>query len=64
MPNKPDKFGLKYFLVVDLKTKYVCNGVPYLGKNENKPEGEGLAFYLVKKLLTPFEKRGHVVTGS
>ena len=24
MANKPDKFGLKFFLAVDLKTKYMC----------------------------------------
>ena len=25
MANKPDKFGLKFFLAVDFKTKYLCN---------------------------------------
>jgi hypothetical protein len=64
MANKPDKFGLKFFHVVDLKTKYVCNGIPYLGKSEDRPEGEGLAFHLVKKLLVPYERRGHNITGK
>jgi hypothetical protein len=35
-----------------------------LGKSEDKPEGEGLAFHVVKKLLVPFERRGHNVTGN
>lgn len=64
MANKPDKFGLKFFHIVDLQTKYVCNGFPYLGKNEERPEGEALASYVVKKLVQPFEKRGHNITAD
>ena len=57
--NKPDKFGLKVFHIVDLNTKYECNGFPYLGKIEEKPEEGSL---IVKKLVSPFEKRGHNIT--
>jgi hypothetical protein len=35
MRNKPDKFGLKFFHVVDVKTKYLCNGIPYSEVNLN-----------------------------
>lgn len=47
MANKPDKFGLKFFLAVDLKQKYVCNGLPYLGKYDDRPEDESLSCHVV-----------------
>ncbi len=34
MPDKPDKFGIKFWLLVDVASKFICNGIPYLGKNE------------------------------
>lgn len=34
MPNKPHKFGIKFWLAVDVKTKYILNSFPYLGKDE------------------------------
>ena len=34
MPDKPDKFGLKNWLLVDNASKYVCNILPYLGAYE------------------------------
>ena len=39
MPNKPNKFGIKFFwfwLASDIKTKYIINGFPYLGKGETR----------------------------
>ncbi|XP_033179641.1 piggyBac transposable element-derived protein 4-like [Bombus impatiens] len=33
LPNKPDKFGIKFWLASDVQTKYIVNGFPYLGKN-------------------------------
>ena len=33
MPNKPGKYGLKYFNIVDVSTAYLLNTIPYLGKN-------------------------------
>jgi len=36
MPNKPDKFGIKFWLASDVETKYVVNGFPYLGKDETR----------------------------
>ena len=38
MPNKPSKYGLKYFNIVDLETSYLLDSIPYVGKsseNEN-----------------------------
>ena len=34
MHSKPDKYGQKFWLTVDLKTKYLLNAFPYLGKDE------------------------------
>jgi hypothetical protein len=36
MPNKPDKFGIKFWLLVDVESKYIVNGFPYLGKDADK----------------------------
>ncbi|GFX80117.1 DDE_Tnp_1_7 domain-containing protein [Trichonephila clavipes] len=37
MPNKPDKFGIKFWLAADVDSKYVLNGLRYLGKDEECP---------------------------
>jgi len=34
MANKPDKFGIKFWLAADRKSKYLLNRCPYLGKDE------------------------------
>lgn len=63
MPNKPDKFGLKFWLLVDLNDKYVCNGFPYLGRENDQPRnGVNLSSYVVLKLLQPYYHLGHNVT--
>ena len=37
MLNKPDKFGMKFWVLAEVKSKYVCNLLPYLGALEKKP---------------------------
>ena len=34
--NKPRKFGIKLWLTVDVQTKYILNGFPYMGKDETR----------------------------
>lgn len=34
MPNKPDKFGIKFWLASDVNSKYIINGFPYLGNKK------------------------------
>jgi len=46
--NKPDKFSI-FFLVVKVESKYLFNAVPYLGKDENRPNHEPFAALTVKK---------------
>ena len=33
--NKPDKFGIKFWMAVDIERKYLFNGFPYVGKDES-----------------------------
>ena len=35
--SKPDKFGTKFWLATDFKSKYRLNGLPYLEKDANRP---------------------------
>ena len=35
MPNKPDKFGIKFWMAADEKTKYMMNSFSYKGKDVN-----------------------------
>ena len=51
MPNKPDKFGIKFWLLVDTKSKYLVNGFPYLCKDDERPESMQLPEYVVKRIM-------------
>ena len=62
MPNKPDKFGIKFWIAADADTKYIVNGFPYLGKDEMRPENVSLPEYVVLRLIKPFENKGRNVT--
>ena len=57
MANKPDKFGFKFLLVTNIKSKYVFNDYPYLGKDEERPADFQLGKSLVLKLLEPHKNR-------
>ncbi|XP_057705991.1 piggyBac transposable element-derived protein 4-like [Corythoichthys intestinalis] len=60
--TKPDKFGIKFWVACDLKSKYICNAIPYLGKDPNRPSGERLSESVVMKLMEPFLDKGRTVT--
>ncbi|KAL6473223.1 hypothetical protein MHYP_G00194110 [Metynnis hypsauchen] len=60
--TKPDKFGIKFWVACDLKSKYVCNIIPYLGKDSSRPTGERLSENVVMKLMDPFMDKGRTVT--
>lgn len=60
MPNKPDKYGLKFWMLVDVDTKYVINLNPYLGKQERNERGDvPLAESVVLKLIQPVRRHGY-----
>ncbi|XP_032364546.1 uncharacterized protein LOC116678920 [Etheostoma spectabile] len=60
MGNKPDKFGIKFWLAADVQSKYMLNGAPYLGKEESK--GQLLGESVVLKLAEPFLGKGRNIT--
>ena len=62
MPNKPDKFGIKFWLLVDVRSKYLCNGKPYLGKDPTRNRENDLPTDVCLWLMQPFLKKGYNVT--
>ncbi|KAL7842461.1 hypothetical protein SRHO_G00241500 [Serrasalmus rhombeus] len=60
--TKPDKFGIKFWVACDLKSKYICNVLPYLGKDPSRPNGERLSETVVMRLMEPFMDKGRTVT--
>ena len=62
LPNKTDKFGIKFWLASDVQTKYVVNGFPYLGKNETRPTSQPLGEFVILKLIEPYSMKGRTIT--
>ena len=62
MANKPDKVGIKYWIVVGLEFKYILNAVPHLGKDEIRPATQRLSESVVIKLVEPYVGKGRNVT--
>ncbi|KAK7915662.1 hypothetical protein WMY93_011423 [Mugilogobius chulae] len=54
MANKPDKFGIKFWVAADVNTKYMLNAAPYLGKDVTRTPGQRLGDSVVLKLAEPF----------
>ena len=62
MPNKPDKYGVKFWVLVDVETKYVSNIIPYLGAQEKEQRGGlPLGESVVLKLTEHVKGRGYNV---
>lgn len=63
MPNKPDKYGIKFWMLVDNKTKYVYNMLPYLGAFEKQSrQGQSLAEDVVFRLAFELFDKGYNIT--
>ena len=62
MPSKPDKFGIKFWLLVDCTSKYVIDGFPYLGKDDERAINETLPDHVVKLLMKDHLDVGYNVT--
>lgn len=60
--SKPDKFGIKFWLASDVKSKYLVNGFPYLGRDESRPPGQRLGENVVLRLMEPYINTGRNVT--
>lgn len=61
MPNEPHKFGIKFWLEVDVQTKYILNGFPYIGKDETRCS-KSLGEFVTLKLAEPYLQRGRNIT--
>ena len=53
MPNKPHKFGIKFWLAIDVQTKYILNGFPYMGKDKTQCS-KSLREFVTLKLAKPY----------
>lgn len=62
--SKPDKFGLKFWLLVDAESKYMFNGFPYLGKKVESEDSNSTPTNVVLKLLSPLYNKGYNVTSD
>jgi len=60
--NKPDKFGIKFWMLVDNDTKYLCSTLPYLGKDELHSAHGSLPESIVMRLMSPCLNEGRNVT--
>ena len=61
MPNKPHKFGIKFWLAVDVQSKYILNGFPCMGKDETRCSNS-LGQFVTLKLAEPYLQRGRNIT--
>ncbi|GBM34030.1 hypothetical protein AVEN_162212-1 [Araneus ventricosus] len=64
MPNKSDKFGIKFWMLVDADFKFMCNVFPHLGKDKSKSETGSLPENVVMRLLSPYLNTGRSVTAD
>ena len=62
MPNKPDKFVLKFWLLVEVRSKYLCINNPYLGKYPTRNRENNLPTDVCLWLKQTFLKKGGNVT--
>lgn len=59
MSNKPDKFGIKFWVLAEVESKYCLNLIPYLGKDETRVAGVGS--HVVTSLMAPYLNKGYNV---
>ena len=64
MANKPNKFRIKFWMPVDVETKYLFNGFPYVGKDESRSGDVSVPTDVVMKLMMLLFKKGHNVTSD
>ena len=63
MPNKPDKYGDKFWVLTDVETKYVSNIDVYLGDQEKELRfGAPLAVSVVVNLWKHIKRKGYNIT--
>ena len=60
MPPKPAKFGIKYWILCDVKSSYALRAMPNIGR-EDWPQ-VGVAKHVVMSLMEPYHKTEQNVT--
>lgn len=60
--SKPDKFGIKFWLLADAKTKYLFNARPYLGKDPARRQENDVPMDVCMKLMEPLYNQGYNLT--
>ena len=58
------KIGIKFWIAVDVETKYLFNGFLYVGKDESRSDDVSVPTDVVMKLMMPLFKKGHNVTSD
>ena len=53
MPNKLDKFGIKFWLATDVNSKYITNGFP-CSRKDKRESSTTFGKFAVFKLIEPF----------
>lgn len=62
IPTKPDKFGIKFWLAVDVDSKFILNAIPYLGKDEERNPSVPLGQFVTLKLIEPYTNQKRNLT--
>ena len=61
IPQKPAKFGIKFWMLCDATTYYVLRAFPYVGKEEDLAS-TGLGEFVTLTLMEPYRNAGLNVT--
>ena len=62
--NKPYKFGIKFWMAVDVQTKYLFNDFPHVGKDESRTGDVTMPNDVVIKLMVLLFKKGNNITSD
>ncbi|GBN36891.1 hypothetical protein AVEN_77041-1 [Araneus ventricosus] len=62
IPCKPDKFRIKFWLLVCTNSIYVLNSFPYTGADSERPSSQTVYEHLVMNLIQPLMVEGRTVT--
>ena len=63
MPNKPDKYSVKFWVLADVETKYISNIDVNLGAQEKEQSfGTSLAEFVVVNLCKHIKRKGYNIT--
>ena len=60
LPSKPDKFGITFWILPEVDSKYCFQIMPYLGQDEERVGALGM--HIVMKLSEPLWYKGYNIT--